>query len=105
MTKAGISWNDIDEFIIAGAFGTYSDVAGAIGIGMLPPLPMERFSQVGNAAGVGAKLALISKKHRQMAMDIARRVNYVELTSFPDYPKVFAKALRFAPDANWKNNG
>jgi len=104
LEQAGISWDSIDQFIIAGAFGTYVDVGSAISIGMLPPLPLERFSQVGNAAGVGAKLALISKAQRQMCIDIAQQVNYVELTSFPNYPKIFAKCLRFAPSSNWKAN-
>ena len=102
LEQAGISWEDIDEFIIAGAFGTYIDVGSAISIGMLPPLPLERFSQVGNAAGVGAKLAVISKTQRETCIEIAQRVEYVELTSFPSYPKIFAKSLRFAPSSNWK---
>ncbi|MBN1317795.1 MAG: DUF4445 domain-containing protein [Anaerolineales bacterium] len=103
LKNANISWREIDKVIIAGAFGTYIDVSSAISIGMLPPLPLERFSQVGNAAGVGAKLALVSQAHRQKAMDIARRVNYVELTNFPGYPRVFANALRFSPAKNWKD--
>jgi uncharacterized 2Fe-2S/4Fe-4S cluster protein (DUF4445 family) len=105
LKKANISWHEIEEIIIAGAFGTYIDVAGAISIGMLPPLPLQRFSQVGNAAGVGAKLGLISKAQRQMAEDLARRVNHVELTSFPGYPSVFANAIRLSPAINWKDNG
>jgi uncharacterized 2Fe-2S/4Fe-4S cluster protein (DUF4445 family) len=66
---------------------------------------VERFSQVGNAAGVGAKLALISKAQRQLAMDIARRVEHVELTSYAGYPQVFANALRFCPARNWRDDG
>jgi uncharacterized 2Fe-2S/4Fe-4S cluster protein (DUF4445 family) len=104
LKNANISWHEIDEVIIAGAFGTYIDVASAISIGMLPPLPVQRFSQVGNAAGVGAKLALISKTQRQMGVDIARRVNHVELTSYPRYSRVFANALRFSPAINWRDN-
>lgn len=105
LKSANISWQAVDQIIIAGAFGTYIDVSSAIAIGMLPPLPLQRFSQVGNAAGAGAKLALSSKTQRQMAADIARRVNYVELTGYPEYPKVFANALRFSPDRNWRDNG
>jgi uncharacterized 2Fe-2S/4Fe-4S cluster protein (DUF4445 family) len=45
--------------IIAGAFGTYIDVASAMTIGLLPQVPLERVTQVGNAAGMGARLALI----------------------------------------------
>jgi len=105
LRNADVAWHEIDRVIIAGAFGTYIDVASAIRIGLLPPLPLQRFSQVENAAGVGARLALISKSQRQMAVDIAKRVNHVDLTSCPDYPKVFANALRFSPARNWRNNG
>jgi uncharacterized 2Fe-2S/4Fe-4S cluster protein (DUF4445 family) len=105
LKSANIPWQEIDQVIIAGAFGTYIDVSSAISIGMLPPLPVQRFSQVGNAAGAGARLALISKTQRQMAVDIARRVNYVELTGYPQYPKVFANALRFSPARNWRDSG
>ncbi len=105
LKNANIAWHEIDEVIIAGAFGTYIDVASAISVGMLPPLPVQRFSQVGNAAGVGAKLALISKTQRQIGVDIARRVRHIELTSYPEYPRVFANALRFSPATNWRDIG
>lgn len=105
LKKANTAWHEIDEVIIAGAFGTYIDLASAISIGMVPPLPVQRFAQVGNAAGVGAKLALVSKAQRQLAMDIAQRVRHVELTSYSGYPQVFAKALRFSPARNWRDNG
>ncbi len=93
--EANIGWEEIDEVVIAGAFGSYINVNSAIKIGMLPPLPAERFCQVGNAAGVGAKLALISKKQRELASDIAKRVNYIELVNYPQYPRLFAHAIRF----------
>ncbi len=105
LKNAQIPWHEIDRVIIAGAFGTYINVASAIRIGMLPPLPVHRFSQVGNAAGVGAKLALISKTQRQMAEEIARQVNHLELTGYPAYPRVFANALRLSPAANWRDDG
>jgi len=101
LTEANISWEEIDEVVIAGAFGSYIDVASAIKIGMFPPLPQERFSQVGNAAGVGAKLALISKKQRRLAAHIARKVEYVELTNHPRYPRIFANALWLSPSKVW----
>jgi uncharacterized 2Fe-2S/4Fe-4S cluster protein (DUF4445 family) len=58
LQDAGITAADLDQVIIAGAFGTYIDVESAITIGMLPDIPLERVSQVGNAAGTGARLAL-----------------------------------------------
>jgi len=76
-------------------------VASAIKIGMLPPLPAERFLQVGNAAGVGAKLALVSKKQRQLAEEVARKVDYIELINHSNYSRIFAHSLRLCPERNW----
>jgi len=84
--------DDIKQVIIAGAFGTYIDVASAVAIGMLPPLPLNCFRQVGNAAGAGAKLALISLKSRAKAQAIASRVSYIELASSPSFQPTFIQA-------------
>jgi len=82
----------IGRVIIAGAFGTYIDVANAMAIGMLPSLPPERFQQVGNAAGTGARLALISAARRAAAARIITRVHYIELASVPGFNKTFMQA-------------
>jgi len=94
LNEAQIRPEDIEEVVVAGAFGSYIDVVSAIRIGMLPQLPVERFSQVGNAAGVGARLALISREQRELAREIAGRVEYVELTNHPNYPHIFTRAIR-----------
>jgi uncharacterized 2Fe-2S/4Fe-4S cluster protein (DUF4445 family) len=92
LEDAGIVEADIDRVIIAGAFGTFIDVQSAIAIGMLPPLPLERFQQVGNAAGTGARLALISQARRRVALEIAARDGYIELACIPDFNTKFATA-------------
>jgi uncharacterized 2Fe-2S/4Fe-4S cluster protein (DUF4445 family) len=84
--------DDIKQVIIAGAFGTYIDVASAVAIGMLPSLPLNRFRQVGNAAGMGAKMALISRKSRAKAEAIASRVSYIELAGTPGFQPTFMQA-------------
>jgi uncharacterized 2Fe-2S/4Fe-4S cluster protein (DUF4445 family) len=56
-------------------------------------LPRERFVQVGNAAGVGAKMALVSGRCRETAEEIARRVEYVELTTHPHFVEEYTAAL------------
>ena len=83
---------EIEQVIIAGAFGTYIDVASAVAIGMLPSLPLNRFRQAGNAAGMGARLALISLKQRTEAQAVASRVSYIELASSPNFNKTFTQA-------------
>jgi uncharacterized 2Fe-2S/4Fe-4S cluster protein (DUF4445 family) len=88
----GCSEEEIQQVIIAGAFGTYIDVGSAVAIGMLPALPLNRFRQVGNAAGMGAKLALISIRKRAEAQAIAQRVKYIELGSAPHFEQTFIQA-------------
>jgi len=85
--------NDIEQVIIAGAFGTYIDISSAITIGMLPSLPLQRFKQVGNAAGTGARLALISSNMRDEARRIAEGDDYIELASARGFDRKFAQAM------------
>ncbi len=78
--------------IIAGAFGSYIDISSAVTSGLLPALPLERFSQVGNAAGMGARLALISLAERKRAISLASRARYLELAGTPEFRKTFVEA-------------
>jgi uncharacterized 2Fe-2S/4Fe-4S cluster protein (DUF4445 family) len=93
MQEAGITVADLDRIVIAGAFGTYIDVGNALRVGMFPPLPVERFEQVGNAAGVGARLALLSGELRDRAREIALEAEYVELTNDPRFTIEFTEAM------------
>ena len=88
----GCPEDKIKQVIIAGAFGTYIDVASTITVGMLPSLPLNRFRQAGNAAGMGAKLALISLTKRAEAQIVASQVKYVELASTPGFDQTFIQA-------------
>jgi len=92
LETSGCAEDEIKQVIIAGAFGTYIDVASAVTIGMLPPLPLNRFQQVGNAAGMGARLALISIKSRAKAQAVASRVSYIEMASSPSFQPTFIQA-------------
>jgi uncharacterized 2Fe-2S/4Fe-4S cluster protein (DUF4445 family) len=88
----GCPEDEIKQVIIAGAFGTYINVASAVTIGMLPSLPLNRFRQAGNAAGMGAKLALISLAKRAEAKVVTSRVKYIELASTPSFEQTFMQA-------------
>lgn len=91
--KAGLTYDDLDEFIVAGAFGTYLDLRSAVRTGMFPLLPMNRFHQVGNAAGVGAKQMLLSVVKRQEAEQLASQIGYIELTGQPSFTPLFMQHL------------
>ena len=93
MQEAGITVDDLDRIVIAGAFGSYIDVQNALRVGMFPPVSLERFEQVGNAAGVGARLALLSGELRARAQEIAVQAEYVELTNDPRFTIEFVEAM------------
>jgi uncharacterized 2Fe-2S/4Fe-4S cluster protein (DUF4445 family) len=92
MATNGREEQDLDQVIIAGAFGSYIDVASAVAIGMMPSLPLDRFKQVGNAAGMGARMVLVSLSQRMKAQTMASHIKYVELGSAPQFSETFLKA-------------
>ncbi|MBU2550653.1 MAG: DUF4445 domain-containing protein [Proteobacteria bacterium] len=93
LREAGLEAAAVDEFVIAGAFGSYIDVRSAVTIGMFPDIPLERFHQVGNAAGMGARMCLISAGLRVEAAALAERIEYLELTNRPDFTTFFAQSM------------
>ncbi len=88
----------VQEVIVAGAFGSFLNIPNALAIGLFPPLPNAQYRQVGNAAALGAKWMLISQAARRRAQDIARRTQYLELTTYPRFNRQFALAMLF-PEA------
>jgi len=93
LLESGIGAEQVENFIVAGAFGTYISIPSAIQVGMFPDLPLDCFHQVGNAAGMGAKQALISLERRRVAQDIVKQIKYIELTTHPAFQKQFMRAL------------
>lgn len=93
LREAAVQETALDGIVIAGAFGTHIDVKAAFGIGMLPEISLEQIRQVGNAAGVGARMALISAPLRERAVYIASRIRYLELMVQPDFSSQFAHAM------------
>lgn len=89
LEAAGVKSSDLVSFVIAGAFGTYINIESAIKIGMFPDIPRDRFRQVGNAAGTGARQALISKSLRKTSAKVASQVEYIELTNHPEFQNRF----------------
>jgi uncharacterized 2Fe-2S/4Fe-4S cluster protein (DUF4445 family) len=92
LQKNGLSKKDIDRVFVAGAFGTYLDLESAMVTGMFPRLPRDRFQQVGNAAGTGAVMSLISRSKRAEAQRLAGRIRYIELAGEPGFKEVFLGA-------------
>jgi uncharacterized 2Fe-2S/4Fe-4S cluster protein (DUF4445 family) len=93
MKKLGIE--KLSKVILAGAFGTYINPEAAIILGMFPDCDLQDVYAVGNAAGDGARIALLNRDKRVEADEIAQRVEYVELTIEKDFQKEFIDALSF----------
>ena len=85
---------EIEEIVIAGAFGSYMLPDQAIRIGMLPGVPLERIRAVGNAAGLGAQMMLVSQSARRQAEALAAHIQYLELTLYPDFEIFYANGIR-----------
>jgi uncharacterized 2Fe-2S/4Fe-4S cluster protein (DUF4445 family) len=93
MNKLGIK--QIDRVILAGAFGSYIDKESAAIIGLFPDCDLDKVTAVGNAAGDGARIALLNTDKRKEADVMARKVEYVELTVAPEFNETFTKAMTF----------
>jgi len=91
MRRLGIA--HLDRVVIAGAFGTYVDKEEALIIGMLPDITLDKVVSVGNAAGDGARMALLNRGKRKEADQIARQVEYMELTIEKEFQDEFVAAL------------
>lgn len=83
----------LDRVILAGAFGSYIDKTAAMRLGMFPDCDLEAVSSVGNAAGDGARIALLDREKRGEAESIARQVEYLELTTEEHFQQEFLASL------------
>ena len=91
---AEVSYSAVERVEVAGAFGSYLDLRSAIAIGMLPRFPNAEYRQVGNAAGGGAQLALVSRAARARAREIAGKAERIELKRYPTFDRTMARATR-----------
>jgi uncharacterized 2Fe-2S/4Fe-4S cluster protein (DUF4445 family) len=91
----GLEPSELDEVLVAGAFGNYIRKASAVRIGLAPAVDPEHIRFVGNAAGVGARLALLDRDVRDRARELAGRAEYLDLATHPAYQQVFMAALEF----------
>jgi uncharacterized 2Fe-2S/4Fe-4S cluster protein (DUF4445 family) len=95
LREAGLEEDAIERVVIAGAFGAYIGLESAVRIGLLPALPLARIEQVGNAAGVGVRMALASAVLRDRARRLAERCHYLQLGSLPGFQRVFMRRIGF----------
>ena len=95
LKKAEAGTNMIQQVLLAGAFGNYIKKDNAVRIGLLPSVPLDRIHFVGNAAGSGAEMILVSQNARLLARDLAKKINYVEIAHQPEFQMLFSEFLVF----------
>ncbi len=95
LSIAGISVNDLDNILLAGGFGNYIDIKSAIRIGLLPGINIDKYIQMGNTAGNGAVLALKSESFVTEMEDLKNKVEYIELSTDPDFSMEYAMNMFF----------
>lgn len=93
LEKIGLSVEELDRVIIAGAFGSFINLDHAITIGLLPDIPREKFSFIGNSSLKGARLAVMDRGLMEKSREIARSMMNIELSEDPAYMDNFMAAL------------
>jgi uncharacterized 2Fe-2S/4Fe-4S cluster protein (DUF4445 family) len=97
MSILGVVASELDEIYLGGSFGSYLNPESAKIIGLVPDVDVDKIIAVGNSAGEGAKIALLSYRERQVAFELPSRIEYVELSGRSDFNDAFVEVLRF-PD-------
>ncbi|MBC8504562.1 MAG: DUF4445 domain-containing protein [Anaerolineales bacterium] len=91
MMRSGIK--KVDKIILAGAFGSFIDPKHAMILGLIPDCNLEEVYAVGNAAGDGARIALLNKDKRTEASEISKKVRYIETAVDADFQEEFVRAM------------
>ena len=94
LKKLKLEEDQVDEVLLAGAFGSSIDPRSAQNIGLIPSLPKAKVRSVGNAASLGAIMALVSQESWREAEEISRNVEYIELAVFPNFQDTMAEGMR-----------
>lgn len=101
MEEIGIGFRDIDQVYLAGALGNYIHPLSALRIGLIPPVDPQIVKSLGNAASTGASMALLSRHHWNLARDVCRGIEHVELSVRTDFNDHFIEHLDFPPENLW----
>ncbi|HEX9016273.1 MAG TPA: ASKHA domain-containing protein [Chloroflexota bacterium] len=99
LNSVGMTFDDIEQVLIGGGFGRYINVEKAIQIGLLPDLPWEKFSYLGNTSALGAYACLISSEARAQVEEVAKKMTYLELSADNRFMEEYISGL-FLPHTN-----
>ena len=90
--------SDIEQLLLAGAFGNYLDPHSACAIGLLPKELEDRIIPVGNAAGAGAQIAVLNRGEERRSAEMAEKVKFVELANDPEFQDVYVDEMFFGEE-------
>lgn len=90
--RVGIDMADLQRIYVAGGFGTYLNIGKAILIGLLPDVPQERVTFIGNGSVTGAKMALLSYEVWRRAAEVAQKMTYRELSTDAAFMEEYVSA-------------
>jgi len=99
LAEMGITADNLHEVLLGGSFGSYINPSSARAIGLVPWVPVERIVAVGNAAGEGAKISLLSFREREAARRLPEFIEYLELSNRPEFNDIFMEVLAFPAQA------
>ena len=100
LRSLGINPRDVTKLYLAGGFANYVNVANAIDIGFLAPIPEDRIVKIGNAALQGARESLLSRSVRESIDSLVKEIEHIELETTPDFFEIFVEACQFKPMPN-----
>ena len=86
----------IVELMLCGGFGNYISIESSVKIRLLPELPVERITYMGNAAAIGAQMALLSETERLRAFELAQGIEHVALAARPEFQAIFVEGMNFS---------
>lgn len=95
MKCLGVELGQLEEIMLAGAFGSYINKRSILRIGMVPNVSGDKITHIGNAAGVGACMALLSERERKEADIQSKEAEHIELALHPDFEKEYINAMYF----------
>jgi uncharacterized 2Fe-2S/4Fe-4S cluster protein (DUF4445 family) len=99
LQSVGLSIRNLEQVVIAGAFGSFIDVERAITIGLLPDLPFDRFLFIGNGSLLGARLISFCNEMLDDGERICRMMTNFELSESPSFMDNYVAAM-FLPHTN-----
>jgi uncharacterized 2Fe-2S/4Fe-4S cluster protein (DUF4445 family) len=93
LSEVGMGFDDVEQIILAGGFGSFVDLERAMIIGMLPEVPPEKVIYVGNSSLLGARMSALTNSIRQQVVGVTNMMTNFELSETPSYMDNYVASL------------